>query len=59
MKKTALVTGGCSGIGYAVVEKFQEEQWRIVVLDKAPFPKELMGKDCFYYQTDLENEEEI
>ncbi len=34
MSKTAIVTGGCRGIGLAVTEIFLEQGWRVVMVDR-------------------------
>ena len=37
-KPVALITGAASGMGKAVMEKFQQEQWEIIAIDRSEMP---------------------
>lgn len=49
MSRTALVTGGASGIGRAVVERFVKDGYRVAVLDRDP----CAGVEEVAYQVDV------
>ena len=50
MKKVAVVTGGASGIGLAVVKKLLSQGYTVAVLDIAPLPKQVVAD---YHACDL------
>ncbi|WP_132995448.1 SDR family NAD(P)-dependent oxidoreductase [Sporanaerobacter acetigenes] len=56
--KVALVTGGCSGIGLAIANKFLNESWELIIIDINPLPLELENK-CIFLKIDLENEDDV
>jgi len=49
-KKSILITGGASGIGYEIAEKFHKENYNVIVLDKNI---EGVKKDFFKYECDV------
>lgn len=61
--KIALVTGGASGLGFAIAEKFIKEGVKTIIIgrneDKLMTAKEILGDLCFYYSFDLNNLDEI
>lgn len=56
-----IVTGGCGGIGAAVVRAFVREGHRVGVLDRRPLPRELraLGEAVRYAGCDLTEEDEV
>ncbi|KAJ4149912.1 hypothetical protein LMH87_010686 [Akanthomyces muscarius] len=54
-REIAVVTGGCSGIGLAIVRKLRTKGIRVAVLDIQPLPKELSGDSAGikYYKCDV------
>lgn len=56
-KKVAIVTGGASGIGYAIAEKFVQNQIKTIIIgrneEKLKTAKAKLGKDCEVISFDL------
>ncbi|OAA57295.1 dehydrogenase/reductase SDR family [Cordyceps fumosorosea ARSEF 2679] len=53
-REVAVVTGGCSGIGLAIVHKLRARRVRVAVLDVQPAPRELARDDGVrYYKCDV------
>ncbi len=56
-KKLAIVTGGASGIGYAIAEKFVQNQIKTIIIgrneEKLKLAKAKLGKDCEAISFDL------
>lgn len=48
----AIVTGGSSGIGLALVQHLIELKWKVVIADLNP-PKEPIGDDTLFLKTDI------
>ena len=64
MKPVAVVTGGASGIGLAVVERLLDDGWSVAALDAgaaalAEAEDELEGEDVFFLQADITAEEDV
>ncbi|MBF9252580.1 SDR family oxidoreductase [Pontibacter sp. 172403-2] len=61
--KTAIVTGGASGLGYAIAEKFVQSNVRTIIIgrneQKLQEAKEAFGDLCSYIVFDLTNLPEI
>lgn len=61
--KTAIVTGGASGLGYAIAEKFVHSNIRTIIIgrneQKLKEAKEVFGELCAYMVFDLTNLPEI
>jgi 3-hydroxyacyl-CoA dehydrogenase / 3-hydroxy-2-methylbutyryl-CoA dehydrogenase len=58
--RVAVVTGGCSGLGLAVVEALIERRDSVAILDLAPPPKHLASHpSVFFHHTDITNEAEV
>lgn len=62
-KKVAIVTGGGSGIGFAIAEKFAHANIQAIIVGrdekKLQSAKEKAGANCFTMQCDLSNLTEI
>lgn len=62
-KKVAIVTGGASGIGYAIAEKFVQNQIKTIIIgrneEKLKTAKAKLGKDCEAISFDLNQLENI
>ncbi|QEC66605.1 SDR family oxidoreductase [Panacibacter ginsenosidivorans] len=62
-KKVAIVTGGGSGIGFAIAEKFANANIQTIIVGrdekKLQSAKEKAGPNCFIMQCDLSNLTEI
>src|SRR5665647_98690 len=56
-KKVAIVTGGASGIGYAIAEKFVQNQIKTIIIgrneEKLKTAKAKLGKDCEVISFDM------
>lgn len=64
MKPVAVVTGGASGIGLAVVERLLDDGWSVAVLDAnaealGEAEDELDGEDVFFLQADIASEDDV
>ena len=61
--KRAIVTGGASGIGKAIVERFFDEGAKIVIADldgqAAKSLSEKLGKDTFHFKVDVSISSEV
>jgi 3-hydroxyacyl-CoA dehydrogenase / 3-hydroxy-2-methylbutyryl-CoA dehydrogenase len=58
--RVAIVTGGCSGLGLAVVEALIERGDAVTVLDLSPLPDHLAGHpSVISYRTDITNEADV
>ena len=61
--KVAVVTGGASGIGRGIVEKFVAEGARVVIADvetdKAEALAAALGSDAFFRRTDVSDPEQV
>ena len=55
MKKTALVTGVCGGIGYSVAKKLTEEGMAVVGMDVLPEMTREISGEFTYFRGDLAN----
>ena len=57
--KTAIVTGGGSGLGFAIAEKFIQNGIQTIIVGrdegKLKTAKEQLGENCFYKSCDLTN----
>lgn len=52
--EVAVVTGGCSGIGLAIVQKLLQKRIKVAVFDIQPLPKELQrNSNVRYYKCDV------
>lgn len=51
--KTAIVTGGSSGIGFGAVQVLLEHHARVFILDIAPPPSTLQAHNVTYIHTDI------
>jgi NAD(P)-dependent dehydrogenase (short-subunit alcohol dehydrogenase family) len=58
-KKVAIVTGGGSGLGFAMAEKFSQAGIQTIIVgrneEKLKTAKEQLGPNCFYKSCDLTN----
>ncbi len=64
MRPAAVVTGGASGIGRAVVERLLEDGWPVAVLDSdrnalAEAEGELDGEEAIFLEADVTDEEDV
>jgi 3-hydroxyacyl-CoA dehydrogenase / 3-hydroxy-2-methylbutyryl-CoA dehydrogenase len=58
--RVAVVTGGCSGLGLAVVEALVERGHSVAILDVAPLPKHLVRHPlAVFHHTDITNEADV
>jgi 3-hydroxyacyl-CoA dehydrogenase / 3-hydroxy-2-methylbutyryl-CoA dehydrogenase len=58
--RVAVVTGGCSGLGLAVVEALIERGDSVAVLDLTPLPEHLAGHPSVtFHHTDITNEDDV
>ena len=61
--KVAIVTGGASGIGRGMVERFVAEGARVVIADVEPDTGEelaaALGADAFFRRTDVSDPEQV
>ncbi|WP_224998360.1 SDR family NAD(P)-dependent oxidoreductase [Cesiribacter sp. SM1] len=62
-QKVAIVTGGASGLGYAIAEKFVKNNIRTIIVgrneQKLQAAKEQFGENCSYESFDLTSLEQI
>ncbi|WP_350342990.1 SDR family oxidoreductase [Proteinivorax tanatarense] len=56
--RVAVITGGCSGIGQKVAEKFLENKWKVVVLDREQNSSNIID-NYTYLKTELKDERAI
>lgn len=63
MKKTALVTGGNRGIGYAIAEGLLAKEYQVIItsrsLDKAQQTAEQLKGDVIPIELDVSNDRSI
>ncbi|MGZ5285936.1 MAG: SDR family NAD(P)-dependent oxidoreductase [Flavisolibacter sp.] len=63
MKRTAIITGGGSGIGLAITEKFVQEGYRTIIIgrdvQKLDAAKAALGESCIPVQCDLDQLDNI
>ncbi|QPH02477.1 hypothetical protein C2857_006687 [Epichloe festucae Fl1] len=53
-REIAVVTGGCSGIGYYIVKRLVSRKVKVAILDVQAAPKDLAGNPLVhYYQCDI------
>jgi NAD(P)-dependent dehydrogenase (short-subunit alcohol dehydrogenase family) len=52
--KVCVITGGCGGIGLALSKAINQNNGKLVIIDKI-IKKKLINKNIHYYQCDLEN----
>jgi 3-hydroxyacyl-CoA dehydrogenase / 3-hydroxy-2-methylbutyryl-CoA dehydrogenase len=58
--RVVVVTGGCSGLGLAVVEALVERGDSVAILDLSPLPDHLAGHpSVIFHQTDITNEDDV
>jgi len=55
--KVCVITGGCGGIGLALSKAINQNDGKLVIIDKI-IKKKLINKNIDYYQCDLENKNE-
>lgn len=64
MRQSAVVTGGASGIGLAVVRRLLEDGWPVAVLDASPdglseAESLLSGENVLFLRVDVSDEEDV
>ena len=55
--KVCVITGGCGGIGLALSKAINQNDGKLIIIDKI-IKKKLINKNIDYYQCDLENKNE-
>ncbi|KAJ6443737.1 dehydrogenase/reductase SDR family member 8 [Purpureocillium lavendulum] len=59
-KEVAVVTGGCSGIGYGIVERLVRRQVKVAILDIQDLPKAFQGHPQIrYYKCDITSPDSV
>ncbi|POR35277.1 Short-chain dehydrogenase/reductase 2 [Tolypocladium paradoxum] len=59
-KEVAVVTGGCSGIGYGIVERLVRRQVKVAILDIQDLPKSFEGHPHIrFYKCDITSPESV
>lgn len=59
-KEIAVVTGGCSGIGFSIVQRLVWRNVRVAIIDVQPLPKIFEGNPLIsYYKCDLTSAEDV
>ncbi len=53
-----LITGGSSGIGAAIAEKFHKEKWKVFIADRDE-PRATFNENYFFCKTDVTRAEDI
>ena len=55
--KVCVITGGCGGIGSALSKAINQNNGKLIIIDKS-IKKKLINKNFDYYKCDLENKDE-
>ncbi|GMK56153.1 hypothetical protein CspeluHIS016_0212090 [Cutaneotrichosporon spelunceum] len=58
-REVAVVTGGSSGIGLAIVERFVRRGIKVAVLDVQDFPKSAQNRNVRFYKCDVTSPESV